>query len=150
MFGYARSAQLRGAAEAAGRGEPVQLAVECGEIASGEGLIDAQALGGEVATQQAAHARQRITLPTERTQRGGIVPQVHRGMRVDLRADVCADVRATRRCRVGECGGYRGTQGFNLCLLSRCSTGSGDGSGSGIGLVQGGNLCLLSVCELRP
>ncbi|MET9139088.1 hypothetical protein [Streptomyces parvulus] len=47
-------------------------------------------------------------------------------------------------------GGYRGTQGFNLCLLSRCSTGSGDGSGSGIGLVQGGNLCLLSVCELRP
>lgn len=47
-------------------------------------------------------------------------------------------------------GGYRGTQGFNLCLLSRCSTGSGDGAGSGVGLVQGGNLCLLSVCELRP
>ncbi|MFI5859731.1 hypothetical protein [Streptomyces parvulus] len=47
-------------------------------------------------------------------------------------------------------GGYRGTQGFNLCLLSRCSIGSGDAGGGGIGLVQGGNLCLLSSCELRP
>lgn len=46
--------------------------------------------------------------------------------------------------------GYRGTQGFNLCLLSRCSTGSGDDIGSGTGLVQGGNLCLLSYCEVRP
>ncbi|GAA2586873.1 hypothetical protein GCM10010424_37560 [Streptomyces lienomycini] len=46
--------------------------------------------------------------------------------------------------------GYRGTQGFNLCLLSRCSTGSADGGGRGVGLVQGGNLCLLSFCELRP
>ncbi|MFI1023214.1 hypothetical protein [Streptomyces olivaceus] len=46
-------------------------------------------------------------------------------------------------------GGYRGTQGFNLCLLSRCSIGSGDTSGGGIGLVQGGNLCLLSSCEVR-
>ncbi|WP_069990491.1 hypothetical protein [Streptomyces qinglanensis] len=46
--------------------------------------------------------------------------------------------------------GYRGTQGFNLCLLSRCSIGSDDGVGSGIGLVQGGNLCLLSTCEVRP
>ncbi|MDT0433202.1 MULTISPECIES: hypothetical protein [Streptomyces] len=45
--------------------------------------------------------------------------------------------------------GYRGTQGFNLCLLSRCSTGSDSGDGGGVGLVQGGNLCLLSVCELR-
>lgn len=47
-------------------------------------------------------------------------------------------------------GGYRGTQGFNLCLLSRCSTGSGDDTRGGTGLVQGGNLCLLSFCEVRP
>ncbi|MEU6762947.1 hypothetical protein ABZ916_10520 [Streptomyces sp. NPDC046853] len=47
-------------------------------------------------------------------------------------------------------GGYRGTQGFNLCLLSRCSTGSGDSPKGGVGLVQGGNLCVLSSCELRP
>ncbi|NJP99733.1 hypothetical protein [Streptomyces zingiberis] len=47
-------------------------------------------------------------------------------------------------------GGYRGTQGFNLCLLSTCSTGSEDRGGNGVGLVQGGNLCLLSTCELRP
>lgn len=47
-------------------------------------------------------------------------------------------------------GGYRGTQGFNLCLLSTCSTGSGEDTEGGIGLVQGGNLCLLSTCELRP
>ncbi|CAL9626416.1 hypothetical protein [Streptomyces sp. enrichment culture] len=47
-------------------------------------------------------------------------------------------------------GGYRGTQGFNLCLLSRCSVGSGGGAGGGIGLVQGGNLCLLSFCDVRP
>ncbi len=52
--------------------------------------------------------------------------------------------------RAATANGYRGTQGFNLCLLSRCSTGSGDDAGSGIGLVQGGNLCLLSTCELRP
>ncbi|MER5439723.1 hypothetical protein [Streptomyces sp. NPDC002790] len=46
--------------------------------------------------------------------------------------------------------GYRGTQGFNLCLLSRCSVGSSDRTQGGVGLVQGGNLCLLSLCEIRP
>ena len=45
---------------------------------------------------------------------------------------------------------YQGTQGFNLCLLSRCSIGTEGHASGGIGLVQGGNLCLLSSCELRP
>lgn len=48
-----------------------------------------------------------------------------------------------------ERGGYRGTQGFNLCLLSRCSIGSGAPAEGGVGLVQGGNLCLLSYCEVK-
>lgn len=45
---------------------------------------------------------------------------------------------------------YQGSQGFNLCLLSRCSIGSEGHTSGGIGLVQGGNLCLLASCELRP
>ncbi|UNT00737.1 hypothetical protein MMF93_32830 [Streptomyces tubbatahanensis] len=44
--------------------------------------------------------------------------------------------------------GYRGVQGFNLCLLSQCSLGAGAPAEGGISQVQGGNLCLLAACDI--
>lgn len=51
-------------------------------------------------------------------------------------------------------------QGFNLCLISRCTTGSdaADGAGTGaddpvtegIRQTQGGNICILSTCTVQP
>ncbi|WP_016906358.1 hypothetical protein [Streptomyces xiaopingdaonensis] len=43
--------------------------------------------------------------------------------------------------------GYRGAQGFNLCLLARCSLGTGS-PGVGLSQTQGGNLCLLATCAV--
>ncbi|MGW6202927.1 hypothetical protein ACWF9B_04665 [Streptomyces sp. NPDC055089] len=46
---------------------------------------------------------------------------------------------------------YRGVQGGNLCLLSRCSVGdSTPGGDSGPSNTQGFNLCLLALCTVRP
>ncbi|MGW5860730.1 hypothetical protein ACWFRJ_00970 [Streptomyces sp. NPDC055239] len=46
---------------------------------------------------------------------------------------------------------YRGIQGGNLCLLSRCSVGGHDsGDNAGPSNTQGFNLCLLAVCGVRP
>lgn len=48
---------------------------------------------------------------------------------------------------------YRGVQGGNLCLLSRCSVGgtqAGDGNNTGPSNTQGFNLCLLAICDVRP
>ncbi|MGW0937729.1 hypothetical protein [Streptomyces sp. NPDC002666] len=46
--------------------------------------------------------------------------------------------------------GYRGVQGGNLCLLSRCSVGDSAGGSSGPSNTQGFNLCLLALCTVRP
>lgn len=46
---------------------------------------------------------------------------------------------------------YRGVQGGNLCLLSRCSVGGpSSGDNAGPSNTQGFNLCLLAVCGVRP
>lgn len=46
---------------------------------------------------------------------------------------------------------YRGVQGGNLCLLSRCSVGgSAPGGNAGPSNTQGFNLCLLALCTVRP
>ncbi|MFJ7417224.1 hypothetical protein ACIQXD_01230 [Streptomyces uncialis] len=46
---------------------------------------------------------------------------------------------------------YRGVQGGNLCLLSRCSVGGPASWGNaGPSNTQGFNLCLLAVCGVRP
>ncbi|MFF1921932.1 hypothetical protein ACFVW8_15330 [Streptomyces sp. NPDC058221] len=46
---------------------------------------------------------------------------------------------------------YRGVQGGNLCLLSRCSVGdSTPGGNAGPSNTQGFNLCLLALCTVRP
>ncbi|MFJ6701059.1 hypothetical protein ACIQM4_34090 [Streptomyces sp. NPDC091272] len=45
---------------------------------------------------------------------------------------------------------YRGVQGGNLCLLSRCTVGSGTAGSQGPSNTQGFNLCLLSACDVRP
>ncbi|WP_093802152.1 hypothetical protein [Streptomyces sp. Wb2n-11] len=46
---------------------------------------------------------------------------------------------------------YRGVQGGNLCLLSRCSVGGpASGGNAGPSNTQGFNLCLLAVCGVRP
>ncbi|MFJ4880733.1 hypothetical protein ACIP93_36745 [Streptomyces sp. NPDC088745] len=46
---------------------------------------------------------------------------------------------------------YRGVQGGNLCLLSRCSVGGpAAGGDAGPSNTQGFNLCLLAVCGVRP
>ncbi|WP_019547812.1 hypothetical protein [Streptomyces sulphureus] len=42
---------------------------------------------------------------------------------------------------------YRGTQGFNLCLLARCTLGTGS-PGAGLSQIQGGNLCFLATCDV--
>lgn len=45
---------------------------------------------------------------------------------------------------------YQGGQGFNLCLVARCATGSGAGTGTGgISQVQGVNFCFLAACSVR-
>lgn len=46
---------------------------------------------------------------------------------------------------------YRGVQGGNLCLLSRCSVGgSAEDGNAGPSNTQGFNLCLLALCTVRP
>ncbi|MFF2140037.1 hypothetical protein [Streptomyces sp. NPDC058193] len=46
---------------------------------------------------------------------------------------------------------YRGVQGGNLCLLSRCSVGGpNSGGNAGPSNTQGFNLCLLAICGVRP
>ncbi|MGW8889264.1 hypothetical protein [Streptomyces sp. NPDC055749] len=46
---------------------------------------------------------------------------------------------------------YRGVQGGNLCLVSRCSVGGhASGDNAGPSNTQGFNLCLLAVCSVRP
>ncbi|MGW8327480.1 hypothetical protein ACWGNF_24595 [Streptomyces sp. NPDC055808] len=57
----------------------------------------------------------------------------------------------TREAMPNMAWAYRGVQGGNLCLLSRCSVGgSATGSNSGPSNTQGFNLCLLAVCGVRP
>ncbi|MFE3600662.1 hypothetical protein ACFXP3_02535 [Streptomyces sp. NPDC059096] len=46
---------------------------------------------------------------------------------------------------------YRGVQGANFCLLSRCTVGdSGSGGSAGPSNTQGVNFCLLALCTVRP
>ncbi|MFD0023011.1 hypothetical protein [Streptomyces sp. NPDC058382] len=52
---------------------------------------------------------------------------------------------------IASTGSYRGVQGGNLCLLSRCSVGeSAPGRDAGPSNTQGFNLCLLALCTVRP
>lgn len=47
--------------------------------------------------------------------------------------------------------GYRGIQGANFCLLSRCTVGdSSGGDSTGPSNTQGVNFCLLALCTVRP
>ncbi|WP_406149335.1 hypothetical protein [Streptomyces sp. NBC_01012] len=56
-----------------------------------------------------------------------------------------------RQASSGTTYAYRGVQGGNLCLLSRCSVGGpAPWDNAGPSNTQGFNLCLLAVCDVRP
>uniref|UniRef100_A0AAU3GYN7 Uncharacterized protein n=1 Tax=Streptomyces sp. NBC_01401 TaxID=2903854 RepID=A0AAU3GYN7_9ACTN len=56
-----------------------------------------------------------------------------------------------RQASSGTTYAYRGVQGGNLCLLSRCSVGGpASRDDAGPSNTQGFNLCLLAVCDVRP
>lgn len=60
-------------------------------------------------------------------------------------------IRADQPSAVASPFAYRGVQGGNLCLLSRCSVGdSTPGGNAGPSNTQGFNLCLLALCTVRP
>ncbi|MEU5835898.1 hypothetical protein ABZ820_19805 [Streptomyces diacarni] len=107
----------------------VTVAVTAGALAVTPAATAASHLSGPAHSSPQAHTTQEahVTRQTNERSTGSVAPDE---MRTQSRGQ-----------------GYRGIQGFNLCLLSQCSLGAGAPAEGGISQVQGGNLCLLATCD---